>query len=169
VLGYRSTEVKSILECSRSRAFSTERPLSIRFSVLQMTSRQDSPGVILPITELAHPSLLLTSENQNLLQREISFPSYQGLASNNCSLLQMTSRQGSLGVAFRPTDQELLCLLRERLESGTGHDNIEDLLKTVSAIDPDSIIGSTGESIFSFSVVQVCGRTSRIPSTNKPV
>lgn len=109
-----------------------------------MKSRQASLRAVFQVIDLAHLSFLLIFKNRTPCNERL----YQSLTEdfflNEFLVLQMTSRQGSLGVAFRPTDQELLCLLRERLESGTGHDNVEDLPKTVSAIDPDSIKGSTG-------------------------
>ncbi|GAQ91608.1 hypothetical protein KFL_008170040 [Klebsormidium nitens] len=53
------------------------------------------------------------------------------------------TRQASVGVAFRPTDQELLSLLRDRVENGTGHDNVEELPQSTN-IDPQYLLSSSG-------------------------
>ena len=67
------------------------------------------------------------------------------------------TRQVSVGVAFRPTDQELLTLLRDRVESGSGHDNVEELPESINAIDPQSLLSPSGAKLL-FAVVSGSAR-----------
>lgn len=59
-----------------------------------------------------------------------------------------------MGVAFRPTDQELLTLLRDRVETGSGHDNVEELPESINAIDPESLLSPTGKELCHFASIK---------------